>query len=212
MGSADSHKAIAAGAFAALIAIGCSSRDGAPATIGVDEYAEQGDATVSGDAADDHGELGTGSHVQICHRGDAGADEDDADADTSAAMDGGGGDDVADGAHADWYSCADDSDCVAVPRVGCCHEGWMKAVNRSEADAYEASYTCPEPHPICPQIRIIDSRVPECDQSSHECTMITVDKIRCDGFVRNPHRCPAGYVCELAAGVPDVAGACVPAP
>jgi len=210
MGSADSHKAIAAGAFAALIVIGCSSRDGTPATIGVDEYAEHGDATVVMSATGDDGGPGAGSRVQICRRGDAGADDDAADADTSAAMD--GGDDGADDAHADWYSCADDSDCVAVPRVGCCREGWMEAVNRQEADAYEASYTCPEPRPICPQIRVIDSRVPECDRSSHACTMVPVDRIQCGGFVRNPHRCPSGYVCELEAGVPDVAGACVSAP
>jgi hypothetical protein len=208
MGSADSHETIAAGAFAALIAMGCSSRDGSRATIGVAESAEHGDATVAGDAARGEGELGAGPHVATCHRADAGLDEDAGDAGTSSAM--GGGDD-SDDAHADWYACADDSDCIAVARVGCCHEGWMEAVNRGEAEAYEASFTCPEPHPICPQIRIIDRRVPECDRASHECTMVRVDRIRCGGFVRHPHSCPAGYVCEVDAGAPDLPGACVPA-
>lgn len=209
MGSADSHKAIAAGVFAALIAMGCSSRDGTPATIGVDEYAEYGDATVASDAAGDDGEPGAEPHVQTCHRADAGGDDAADDADTSSIVDGG---DDAEDAHADWYSCAGDSDCVAVLRVGCCHEGWMEAVNRRRAEAYEASFTCPEPRPICPQIRIIDGRVPECDQASHQCTMVPVDRIECGGFVQNPHSCPTGYVCELEAGAPDVPGACTPAP
>jgi hypothetical protein len=69
-------------------------------------------------------------------------------------------------------ACNTDADCVAVPRVGCCHNGWNEAVAASQRDAYAASFTCPDAHPICAMIIVRDARVPQCDGATHLCTLI----------------------------------------
>jgi hypothetical protein len=68
--------------------------------------------------------------------------------------------------------CAADSDCVAVPRNGCCNNGYKEAVNAASVAAYQASFVCPEPHPICPMFRIRDDRVPVCNVTTHLCELV----------------------------------------
>jgi hypothetical protein len=67
-------------------------------------------------------------------------------------------------------ACRGDADCVAVPRVGCCHNGWMAAVNASQVDAYAHSFTCAE-KVMCPMYVVRDTRVARCDVASHLCVM-----------------------------------------
>ncbi len=88
-------------------------------------------------------------------------------ADASAATN---GDDA--GAPARFRACTADSDCVAVPRVGCCRNGWKEAVAASQKDAYGTSFVCPDPHPICAMYLIHDTREPQCDRTTRLCTMI----------------------------------------
>jgi hypothetical protein len=115
------------------------------------------------------------------------------------------------GAPAQFRSCALDSECVAVDRVGCCHNGWKEAVATAQKDAYAKSFTCPEANPICPMYMVRDGRVPLCDNATHLCTMTRPDDVACGGFIRNKHSCPPGYRCQLSKH-PDVAGKCVQQP
>jgi hypothetical protein len=115
------------------------------------------------------------------------------------------------GALAQFRACALDSECVAVNRVGCCHNGWKEAVASSQAEAYEKSFTCPQAHPICPMYIVRDSRVPLCDNATHLCTMTRPEDIACGGFIRNKHPCPTGLRCQLGKH-PDVPGKCVAQP
>lgn len=71
----------------------------------------------------------------------------------------------------DFYSCTADADCVAVPKVGCCHNGHLEAVNQQSRDAYKNSFTCEKKHPICPQYIVKDTRVAKCDATAHKCEM-----------------------------------------
>jgi hypothetical protein len=75
------------------------------------------------------------------------------------------------GASAQFRACQVDSDCVAVQRVGCCHNGWLEAVATSQQGAYTHSFVCPKPHP-CPMYVVRDTRVPKCDADTHLCTMV----------------------------------------
>ncbi len=92
-----------------------------------------------------------------------------ASSDASVAGDGEAGET---GAPASFRSCHSSADCVAVPRVGCCHNGWNEAVAASQRDAYAASFVCPEAHPICAMFIVRDTRVPECDAATHLCTLV----------------------------------------
>lgn len=69
-------------------------------------------------------------------------------------------------------ACQADSDCVAVPRAGCCNNGWKEAVAVSQKDAYAKAGACPRAHPICPMYRVRDGRVAKCDTQAHLCTMV----------------------------------------
>jgi hypothetical protein len=89
--------------------------------------------------------------------------------DASVADDGAPGET---GAPTRFRSCHSSGDCVAVPRVGCCHNGWNEAVAASQKDAYAASFVCPEAHPICAMFIVRDTRVPECDAATHLCTLV----------------------------------------
>jgi hypothetical protein len=80
--------------------------------------------------------------------------------------------DDADAGSAQFRACQADSDCIAVPKVGCCHNGWMAAVNASQKDAYAQSFTCPQPRPMCPMYIMRDTRVAKCDTGTHLCTMV----------------------------------------
>jgi hypothetical protein len=75
------------------------------------------------------------------------------------------------GAATAFQACQGDSDCVAVPRVGCCHNGWKEAVNVAQKDAYAASFTC-QTRPLCPMYIIRDTRIPRCDLNTHLCGMV----------------------------------------
>jgi hypothetical protein len=108
----------------------------------------------------------------------------------------------------DFYSCTRDSDCVAVPKVGCCHNGYLEAVNANRADAYESSFVCDQTAPICPNFYIKDARVAECSNVSHKCEMIDPSAIQCKGFYANAHECPTGYACQLKPQMPDIPGHC----
>jgi hypothetical protein len=137
---------------------------------------------------------------------------------SATAADGGGaaaadasitasGPDVDGGAPTQFRACKVDADCVAVPKVGCCHNGWKEAVASSQKDAYAKSFTCPEPHPICPMIMVNDQRSALCENRTRLCTMFKPEEIPCGGFIANQHQCPAGYHCVVAP-VPDVGGKC----
>lgn len=69
-------------------------------------------------------------------------------------------------------ACQSDSDCVAVPRAGCCNNGWKEAVAVSQKDAYAKANACARAHPICPMYRIRDGRVAKCDTQTRLCTMV----------------------------------------
>jgi len=90
-----------------------------------------------------------------------------------SADDGGGTDasDVDEPA-ARFRACSKDEDCVAVDRVGCCHNGWKAAVAVSRADAYASSFACPELHPMCAMYIVRDARVARCSERTHLCTMV----------------------------------------
>jgi hypothetical protein len=77
------------------------------------------------------------------------------------------------GAPERFRACRVDADCVAVPRVGCCHNGWNEAVAASQKDAYKASFACPDAHPICAMFIVRDTRVPQCDPAGHLCTLVS---------------------------------------
>lgn len=153
-------------------------------------------ATASASASASASETATASASAT---GDTGAN----DAGAGASADG--------GVPAQYRACTMDSDCVAVPRVGCCKNGWMEAVATSQQSAYAASFTCPQAHPICPMYRVRDSRVALCDNAAHLCTMEKPEDVHCGGFVRNAHQCPTGYTCPRSK-VPDVASICVKSP
>jgi hypothetical protein len=87
-------------------------------------------------------------------------------------------------------SCLTDEDCVAVPVVGCCHNGWMASVSREMVQDYADSFRCPNERPLCPMYLVRDMRVPECNQGTHMCEMVPVDGFACDGFVAD-HCVPA---------------------
>lgn len=115
------------------------------------------------------------------------------------------------GALAQFRACENDSECVAVDRVGCCHNGWKEAVAASHAEAYQKSFTCPQEHPMCPMYIVRDARVPLCDNATHLCTMTRPEDVPCGGFTRNKHECPAGLHCQLGKH-PDVPGKCIAQP
>jgi hypothetical protein len=69
-----------------------------------------------------------------------------------------------------YRACSADSDCVAVARNGCCHNGRNVGVAVAQKDAYLKSFTCPEKHPKCPMYRLKhDDRVGACDGATHLC-------------------------------------------
>jgi hypothetical protein len=107
-------------------------------------------------------------------------------------------------------SCEVDADCVAVPRGGCCSNGFLEAVNKDQVSEYEESTKCTEsPHPICPLFVIRDTRVAECDTAKRTCKMVRPEDIQCGGFVANLHKCPEGFECSFLGTHPDMPGKCV---
>ena len=88
-------------------------------------------------------------------------------ADPSGSIGGGAG-----GAPARFRACRSDAECGAVPRVGCCHNGWNEAVAVSQKDAYAASFVCPEAHAICAMFIVRDARQARCDPAAHLCVLV----------------------------------------
>jgi hypothetical protein len=119
-------------------------------------------------------------------------------------------------------NCRKDSDCVAVDRVGCCHNGWKEAVAVTAKEAYADSFTCPEQSPICPMYLVRDLRVPECDSTSPaspesgrnadpgrgQCIMVAPSEIACGGSRANARACPSGYRCRPSTTAGDGSGKC----
>lgn len=115
---------------------------------------------------------------------------------------------AADDAGTGFYDCTMDSDCTAVPKVGCCINGYMEAVSTRSVEAYKASFICPTPNQVCPHVMVSDTRQPECNNGTHQCEMVEIKSIQCGGFIRNQHRCPEGLRCVFKH-VPDIPGTCV---
>jgi hypothetical protein len=88
-------------------------------------------------------------------------------------------------------SCLTDDDCVAVPVVGCCHNGWMTSVSRAMKEDYADSFRCPNERPLCPQYLVKDMRVAACNQASYACEMVAVDGSGCNGGWLEDHCVPA---------------------
>jgi hypothetical protein len=79
-------------------------------------------------------------------------------------------------------ACKVDADCVAVPRGGCCDNGWKEAVNKHHVKAYANATKCAlHPPPLCPMYIVNDTRVPRCDAATHRCTMVAVDTAAIQG-------------------------------
>src|SRR5205814_1499893 len=50
-----------------------------------------------------------------------------------------------------------------------------------------------------------DGRVSQCNNDTHRCERVKPEEVHCQGFVRNPHHCAAGYTCVPPSGVGVVA-------
>jgi hypothetical protein len=70
------------------------------------------------------------------------------------------------------YACQSDADCVAVPRAGCCNNGYKEAIARGQEEAYRAAHPCARKRMICPQFVINDRRQPLCDSAEQQCVMV----------------------------------------
>ena len=71
-----------------------------------------------------------------------------------------------------YLTCRADSDCIAVERAGCCHNGWKDAVNQTQVAAYLQAHPCGTPRPICPMYMVNDRRAPSCNQATGRCQML----------------------------------------
>lgn len=110
-------------------------------------------------------------------------------------------------AGADYLTCNADTDCVAVPREGCCRNGYKDAVNKNKIDLYRAANRCKQTNPMCTQMIVEDRRVAQCNAVSHQCEMVEPNTIRCGSAGSAAHACPAGYACKTT-GVTDIPGIC----
>jgi hypothetical protein len=106
------------------------------------------------------------------------------------------------------FSCSVDTDCIAVPKAGCCHNGVLAAINTSEAEAYDVCFACTDPAPICPLFQIKDTHVAQCNRAAHSCEMVDPTTIVCGGFA-NQHACPEGFTCQADGPGADRTGKCV---
>jgi hypothetical protein len=77
------------------------------------------------------------------------------------------------GADPKFRGCHADADCAAVPRAGCCHNGWLEGVAVTQKDAYAKANACTmSTRPICPMYIVHDARVPKCEAQSHLCVLV----------------------------------------
>ena len=109
-------------------------------------------------------------------------------------------------AAADYSTCQVDSDCIAVDRAGCCHNGYKDAVNKDRVDSYRTANACRTRNTMCAQFRIDDRRVALCNASAHRCEMVEPETIRCGGAGDASHACPAGFSCKTTGT--DIPGIC----
>src|SRR5579884_752755 len=109
-------------------------------------------------------------------------------------------------AAADYSTCQVDSDCIAVEREGCCHNGYKDAVNKDGVASYRAANACRTRNTVCPQFRIDDKRVALCNATAHRCEMVEPETIRCGGAGDAAHACPAGFTCKTTGT--DIPGIC----
>src|SRR5690242_2663160 len=71
----------------------------------------------------------------------------------------------ADELQASIVACTKDADCLAVPKGGCCQNGWLEAVNKNKVEQYKHATRCTaNPHPMCPMFMVHDTRVAECNK------------------------------------------------
>lgn len=78
----------------------------------------------------------------------------------------------------EYLACSSDSDCVAVDRAGCCHNGYKDAVNAGQVEAYQGANACKEAHHMCPKFMILDKRVAKCDLVAKRCMMVKAEAAR----------------------------------
>jgi hypothetical protein len=108
----------------------------------------------------------------------------------------------------DYYSCQRDGDCTAIPKAGCCHNGYLEAVNKNQVDAYNKANACTTPGVFCAQFLIVDNHVARCDFTTNKCQLVDPQGARCGGFIADAPTCPSGYQCDFRGHVPDVGGVC----
>lgn len=117
------------------------------------------------------------------------------------------------GATKDFVSCNVDRECVAVPRVQCCPNGILEAVNASKVDAYKQANVCKNMPILCPQHIILDTRVAQCNTVAKKCEMVVANQPDigeeggfCGGFAGIS--CKANLACKLSGNFPDAGGIC----
>jgi len=108
----------------------------------------------------------------------------------------------------DITGCTRNTDCVAVPRGGCCNNGWLEAVNAQKVEAYRQASRCIARNVMCTHLMVNDQRVPHCSTTTHLCEMIPPDKTSCGGIAGPANACPQGYTCQIASRLPDASGTC----
>ena len=120
------------------------------------------------------------------------ANTDDAPADEETASD------TQDLSIAKITACKTDSDCVAVPRGGCCNNGYLEAVNKHHTKAYASSTKCTaNPRPMCPMFLVHDTRIAQCNETVGKCEMVAPADCRTTGCsgTSTCQICWASYAC-----------------
>jgi len=110
--------------------------------------------------------------------GDSGPDAASIDTRPDASKDG-----ASDAATRDFYSCAADIDCIAVPKSDAAATV-QRGGQQGERDLLRPMFTCPTPNQMCPHFMLNDTRVPECNGGTHKCEMVAIDQIKCGGSGR----------------------------
>jgi hypothetical protein len=70
------------------------------------------------------------------------------------------------------FTCKLDTDCIAVPKAGCCDNGWREAVNKNEVESYASLYACTEVSPLCSHLQVHDTRIAVCGNATQKCELI----------------------------------------
>lgn len=106
-------------------------------------------------------------------------------------------------------ACEADADCTFIQDPSCCPMCRRAAVNANMVQQFIDKHKCNQTDVVCPLACILDLRVAICEQKT--CVLREPNQIACDGFIMNPHTCPAGYACYKAPGTyPDMPGRCMP--